>query len=138
MNRENEHKGGGESQSRGGKNEEPPRNQAPVEAAGRDVRQELLTHGIEIFRLGQSLRELGTRSAGPDEVQAARSEPAEHVRQVTQQRGKSLQELHLKTQILCVLMGSDMLDLCKILAGSIRDDAGFLCQRVARSGRHEG
>ena len=88
MNRENEQKGGGVSLSRGGEDEEPPRNQASVEAAGGDVRHEFLTHGIQIFRLGLSLRELSKRRTGPAEVQAARGELAEHVYKVTEQRGR--------------------------------------------------
>jgi hypothetical protein len=111
--------------------------EALLEPARRHMRGELLARGIEIFRLGLSLRDLGGSTAGSGEVEAARRQFAEHVHKVTKQRGKSLQELHLKTQILCVLLDSDMPELSFALAKSIRDDAGALCQRHARSGRHE-
>ncbi len=136
MNCDEEHEGGTPLRP-GAKDEEAPRSQTPVEAARRDIRGEFLARGIEIFRLGLSLRGLGQSSASPDEVEAARREFAEHVRSISQQPGKSLQELHLKTQVLCVLMDFDMPEICQDLARSIRDDAGVLCQRHARRGRHE-
>ena len=132
-----EEREGGTPLRPGAEDEEAPRSQTPVEAARRDIRDEFLARGIEIFRLGLFLRELGRTSAGPDEVEAARREFAEHVREVSRQPGKSLQELHLKTQVLCVLMETDMPELWQALARSIRDDAGVLCQRHARKGRHE-
>lgn len=132
-----EEREGGTPLRPGAEDEAVARTQTPVAAARRDIRDEFLARGIEIFRLGLSLRELGRTSAGPDEGEAARTEFAEHVRSISQQPGKSLQELHLKTQILCVLMDSDMPELCPDLARSIRNDAGVLCQRHARRGRHE-
>jgi hypothetical protein len=105
-----------------------------LEPARRHMRGELLARGIEIFRLGLSLRDLRGSLAGAGEVEAARRQLVEHVRKVARQRGKSLHELHLKTQVLCVLLDSDMPELSQALAKSIRDDAGALC---AMSGRHE-
>jgi hypothetical protein len=99
------------------------------------MRHEFLVRGIEIFRLDLAIRELGRKGSQADEVGKARTEFSEHVRKIAQQQGKSLQELHLKTQILCVLMDADAPDLCQHLAKSIRDDVAFLCRTQARSGR---
>jgi hypothetical protein len=134
MNPKKQHRRGQTSRPDSGEDEATPR--GPPKVAQGDMRDEFLARSIEVFRLRMVIREHDRKGAG-DEGATARRAFAEHVRKVTQQRGKSVQELHLKTQILCVLVDFDMPDLCRELARSIRDDAGLLCQPHARSGRHE-
>ena len=51
--------------------------------------------------------------------------------EVCRYQARSLEELHLKAQILVGLIDGDMPDVCDGLAKSIRDDAEFLSQKYS-------